>query len=80
MWMDPPKPLGGGLPRRLTSAVGGRLGVGPEDGLKPMRGAQGLLTQGLGERSEDAVVAVELPSSKYLSIPGTSLQGPAEGA
>ena len=31
-----------------------------------MRGAQGPLTHGLGERSEEAVVAVELPSFKLL--------------
>ena len=60
-WVQRTTQRDGGLPRWLTSAVGGMLGVGPEDGLKPMCGAQGLLIQGLGERSEDAVVAVELP-------------------
>ena len=68
------------LPRWLTLAVGGMLGVGPEDGLKPVCGAQGLLIQSLGERSEDVVVAVLFYESPALGACAGTFRFVASGA
>lgn len=62
-WVKHTMQRDGGLPCWLTAAVGELIGVAPDDGLKPVSGAQGLLTEGV-ERSEDSIITVEMPSFK----------------
>merc|ERR1719383_93657 len=62
-WVKHTMQRDGGLPCWLTAAVGELIGVAPDDGLKLVSGAQGLLTEGV-ERSEDSIITVEMPSFK----------------